>query len=198
MAGKIAIPKDSQPFQRHLNNRLGTGLLEDGWKQTLGKIMFGDDLTWCAITSLPYRRNRNREYIVERIPSQPRLLQILRDLPVCTGVGVRRDVEEIKDFYTMISGESVKLNGFLDLSGMEAAAGYKLRARNMTTLGVQVLGTVLNKNFSKGDDLWGPPWAELPSSLQVYGIGNISFGYICYSILAGIMIRDLFPGLEIV
>ena len=38
----------------------------------------------------------------------------------------------IEDFYTMISGESVELKRFLDLSGMAAAAGYELRARNMT------------------------------------------------------------------
>ena len=102
----------------------------------------------------------------------------------------------IEDFYTAISGEYVELNGFLDLSGMAAAAGYKLRARNMT--GVQVVGTVLNKNVSTGDYLWGVPWAKLPSSLQVCGIGDICFGYICYSVLAGIMIRDLFPEPEIV
>ena len=68
----------------------------------------------------------------------------------------------------------------------------------MTALGVQVFGTVLNKNESLGDYLWGLPWAELPSNLQVYGIGDIRFRYICYSVLAGIMIRDLFPEPEIV
>ena len=57
---------------------------------------------------------------------------------------------------------------------------------------------VLNKNVSTGDDLWGSPWAELPPGLQVYGIGDICFGYICYSVLAGIMIGDLFPEPEIV
>ena len=94
---------------------------------------------------------------MERKRSQPRLLQVLRDLPVCTGV--RRGIE---DFYLTISGETVKLNRFLDSSGMAAAAGFKLRARNMTALGVQVVGMVLNKNISTGDDLWGLPWAELP------------------------------------
>ena len=44
----------------------------------------------------------------------------------------------------------------------------------------------------------GLPWAELPPSLQVYGIGDIRFGYICYSVLAGIMLRDLFPEPDIV
>ena len=75
-----------------------TGLQEDGWKQTPGKIMFGNGLTWLVIISLPYQRNRNRDYIVERIRPQPRFLQVLRDLPVCAGVGVRRDVVGIKDF----------------------------------------------------------------------------------------------------
>ena len=74
----------------------------------------------------------------------------------------------IKDFYTLVSGETVKLNGFLDLSAMAAASGFKLRARNMTALVVQVVGTVLNMNVSMGDDLWGLPWDELPTSLQVY------------------------------
>ena len=98
----------------------------------------------------------------------------------------------------MLSGESVELNGFVDLASMSVAVGYKLRARNMTTLGVQVVGTVLNKTVSTGDDLWGLPWAELHPSLQVYGIGDIRFGYICYSVLAGIILRDLFPEPDIV
>ena len=113
-------------------------------------------------------------------------------------MGVRRDVVGIEDFYTQVSGETVGLNGFLDLSAMAAAAGFKLRARNMTALGVQVVVTVLNKNISMGDNLWRLPWAELPPSLQVHGIGDIPFGYICYSLLALIMISDLFPEPEIV
>ena len=74
----------------------------------------------------------------------------------------------IKEFYTLLSG-----NGFVDLSAMSAATGFKLSARNMTALGVQVLGTVLNKTILTGDDLWGLPWATLHPSLQVYGIGDI-------------------------
>ena len=72
----------------------------------------------------------------------------------------------------------MELNGFMDLSAMTAAAGFKLRARNMTALGVQVVGTVLNKTVSTGDDLWGLTWADLPPSLQVYGIGDIRLMYI--------------------
>ena len=90
--------------------------------------------------------------MVDRIRVQPQLLEVLRDLPTCTRVGVRRNVVGIEEFYTLISGEDVELNGFVDLSAVSAAEGFKLRARNMTALGVQVVGTVLNKTVSTGDD----------------------------------------------
>ena len=100
--------------------------------------MFGDGLSWCAIISLPYKRNHHRDYIVERIRVQPCLLEVLQDLPACMEVEVRRDVVGIEDFYSLLSGENAELNGFMDLSAMAAAVGLQLRARNMTALGVQV------------------------------------------------------------
>ena len=80
--------------------------------------MFGDGLQYCAIISLPFRRINNGEYIYERIIPQVELLEILRDLPVYSGVGARRDVTGKEEFCPSISGESVELNGFLDLSGI--------------------------------------------------------------------------------
>ena len=88
MAGKTVISWESQFFQRHLDDRSVSGLLENSWKQMLGKTMFGDGLSWCATISLPYRRNQRGDYVVERIWVQPRLLEVLRDLPTCTRVGV--------------------------------------------------------------------------------------------------------------
>ena len=53
----------------------------------------------------------------------------------------------VEEFHTWLSGENVELNEFVDLSVMSATAGF------MTALGVQVLGTVLNKTVLTGDDL---------------------------------------------
>ena len=61
--------------------------------------MFGEGLNWCAIISLSYKRNHHGDYIVERISVQPCLLEVLRDLPACTGVGVSRDVVGIEEFH---------------------------------------------------------------------------------------------------
>ena len=199
MAGKIVIERPGiQVFKTRIDDRAVPGIREDGWKQTPGKIMFGDGITWTGIISLPYKRDKNGNYLIRSIEVQPGLFKVLKDLPVCTGVGVRQDVVGIEEFYSILSGETVELNGFVDLSAMAAAAGYQFRARNMTAMGVQILGTVLNKTVSTGDDSWGVPWNELPRSLQVYGIGDIRFGFICYNVLAGIIARDLFPEPEIV
>ena len=74
MAGKLVISKDSQPFQGSLDNRLVPGVNKDGWKQTPGKVMLGNGVSLCAILSLPYWRNKSRDYVVERIIPQPKLL----------------------------------------------------------------------------------------------------------------------------
>ena len=57
----------------------------------------------------------------------------------------------------------------IDLNSLAIAAGYKLRAKNMTAMGV----------------------------LKVYALGDIKFGFCTYTVLAGILIRDLFPDPEI-
>ena len=54
------------------------------------------------------------------------------------------------------------------------------------------------KQFLQGMTCREVPWNELPPSLQIYGIGDIRFGFICYNVLAGIMAGDLFPEPEIV
>ena len=59
----------------------------------------------------------------------------------------------MKEFFSITSGESVKLNVFIDLGALLAAGGYQLRAKNMTAMGLQVVGTILNKIISTRDDL---------------------------------------------
>ena len=55
MAGEIIISSPgTQIFKSNVDDRPVPGIREDGWKQTPGKIMFGDSLTWTEIISLLY------------------------------------------------------------------------------------------------------------------------------------------------
>ncbi len=149
------------------------------FKQIPGKIMFGNGVSWTCLISLDLRRNKKKEYILERMSVQPELIEFLRDLPVAAGLAVRRDVRGVEEFYSLISGEDVKLErGFLDLTSLAVLAGYKFQSRNMTAMGVQVIGTLLNKNVSTGDDWWGERWQLIPDSLFLkLNIFLFSVGY---------------------
>ena len=95
------------------------------------------------------------------------------------------------------------LEKFSDLSGVKELVsrpmiGMKFsRLRNMTAMGVQVVGTLLNKTISTGDDWWGERWNLIQESLRCYALGDIQFGFMTYNILSGLMLRDVFPDPEV-
>ena len=62
---------------------------------------------------------------------------------------------------------------------------------------VQVTGTLLNKTVSTEDDKWGIRWNMIPASLQCYALGDIKFDFIVYNVLAGVLLRDVFPDPDI-
>ena len=104
---------------------------------------------------------------------QTELLELLQDLPVCEGLGVKGDVHKIEQFYTDLSGIKLEMAGFIDLLALALIAGYQMNARGMTLMGIQVLGAVLNKCVSAADNKWGYKWSDIPESLQVYGLGDL-------------------------
>ena len=54
IAGKIVISNSgTQVFKKHIDDRDVPGINKDGWKQTPGKIMFGNGLTWTATLLCP-------------------------------------------------------------------------------------------------------------------------------------------------
>ena len=199
MAGKVRIDAPGTLLQKKPSKENLAKYGVDEYKQIPGKIMFGNGITWMAVISLDMHTNKDGIYFLEQMSVQQGILELLRNLPVSAGLGIRRDVRGIEEFYSLLADEPVVLsNGFLDLASLSIAAGYKFHARNMTALGVQVIGTLLNKTVSTGDDMWGLSWSEIPESLRIYGIGDIRFGFMTYVILAGILLRDLFPDPEIV
>ena len=86
--------------------------------------------------------------------------------------------------------------GFIDLTSLAIVAEDKFHSKNMTAMGVQILRTLFNKNVSTGDNLWGLRWSEIPAALRFYALGDIKIGFITYNVLAGLLLRDLFPDPE--
>ena len=199
MASKVQIDAPGALLQKKPSKESLVKYGADEYRQIPGKIMVGNGITWMAVISLDMHRNRDGVYFLEQMRVQQGILELLHNFPVSAGLGIRRDVRGIEEFYSLLADEPVELsNGFLDLASLSIAVRYKFHARNMTALGAQVIGTLLNKTVSTGDDMWGLSWSEIPESLCIYGIGDIRFGFMTYIMLAVILLRDLFPDSEIV
>ena len=81
-----------------------TGYSKDTFKQIPGKIMFGNGVSWTCLISLNLRRNKSKEYVLERMTVQPEIIELLRDLPVSAGLAIQRDIRGVEEFYSLISG----------------------------------------------------------------------------------------------
>lgn len=60
-------------------------------------------------------------------------------------------------------------------------------------MGVQVIGTLLTKVVSTGDDSWAMRWKEIPAAMRCYALGNIKFRFITYNVLAGLLAKGYIP-----
>ena len=183
MAGRLSIDPGRAVLRTNLEKEIIHGQLKDTWKQVPGKIMFGNGISWTCLISLDLKIDERGDYLLEKMSIQNGILDLLRDLLVSAGLAIRRDVGGVEEFYSLISGTEMRLErGFIDLTSLAILARYKFH-KNMTAIGVQVTGTLLNKTVSTGDDLWGIRWEKIPASLQCYALGDIRFGFITYNCL---------------
>ena len=198
MAGKLSIDPSNAILKHKCDPQVIHGFSKDVWKQVPGKIMFGNGVTWTCLISLDLEFDERKDYILKEMTVQAGIIELLRELPVSAGLAIRRDIRGVEEFYSLISGKEITLErGFIDLTTLAILAGYKFQSKNMTAMSVQVHGTLLNKNVSTGDDCWGIRWEMIPKSLQCYALGDIRFGFITYNVLAGLLLRDVFPDPDI-
>ena len=117
------------------------------------------DDDWECIISLNLLKNERDKYILKKMDIQPGILDLLRCLPMSARLGVRRDVQRVQEFYSLISRSKVILEKVsVDLTSLAILTGYKFHSKNMTAMGVQVMEILLNKVASTGYDAWGLRW----------------------------------------
>ena len=109
--------------------------------------MIGNGTSWARIISLDLEVVSEYRYKFKKMFIQNELLDLLRSLPVCVGLGVKGDKCEIEQFYSEVSGQILEMTGFIDLSAPARVAGYQMNARGMTPMGVQVLGCTYSQQM---------------------------------------------------
>ena len=191
MSGKLEFTEKKKVLATTLEKIIRPGLPKDKWRQVPAKIMFGNGCTWTVIISVDLGLSSSPW--LTRSSVQDDLVDLLENIPVCVGLGIKADVLKIEEFFSLLANRPVKMKGFVDLAVLSVIAGWKMYGRGMTCMGVQVIGTLLNKCVSTGDNRWGQNWRNLSDPLQVYGLGDIKFGYITMVVFMGILLRDFFP-----
>ena len=195
LSGKIPSPNVKLISPR--SEQSLPGLPEDQWENLPVKMKIGNGISYALIISLNLEKDHENEYLVKKMTIQDSIISFLESLPLCMGLGVKKDVEDLEYYYKMIFGKRLSMRGTVDLSALALSVGYAANSRSMTTMGVQILGTVLNKTVSRGDDKWAWAWNDLPGSLQIYAVGDLRFSHMSYNVLSSVMVRDFFPDPDI-
>ena len=152
MTGELPMKSRSELLKTYLAKDRISGFNDDKWKQLTALIMIGNRTSWVLMISLDLEVVCEYKYRFKKMIIQTELLGLLQSLPVCVGLGVKGEVHEIEQFYSKLSWINLEMVGFIDLSALAIIAGYQMNARGMTPMGVEVLGTILNKCVSTADN----------------------------------------------
>ena len=131
MTGEILMETLSEPLKTRLARDRLSGFNDDKWKQLPSLIMIGNGTSWALMINLDLEVVSQYNYRFKKMRIQTDLLDLLRNLPVCVGLGVKGDVHKIEQFYTEVSGINLEMAGFIDLSALALLAGYQMNARGM-------------------------------------------------------------------
>ena len=165
-------------------------LPSDKWVKVPVKIIIGNGTSWAAVVSVDLG-TAGRPWI-QPIQIQKSIIEFLQNLPVCVGVGVKQDVRLIEQFYGTLVGYPLKIK-FMELGVLAHIAGWQMRGFSLSSLSVQVTGTILNRCVDAGDEKWGQKWEYIARSMKVFALGNLKAGHAAMVVLMGVIIRDIFP-----
>jgi hypothetical protein len=172
-------------------------MMRDEWLNLPAKIMMGDGVRWVAMISFDITEIDHNRMVYNCHDLDECVLQLLEDLPVVQGLGIRNDVMIVERFCSSIGDRDLTMKGFVELQSLAVLAGWQLHTTHMTAMSLIVTGGTLNKCCSKAGGLWGIRYDKLPLAFKVYAVADLKFGYMTYAILVSMLLRQMFPDPDI-
>ena len=65
-------------------------------------------------------------YLIQKLTVQEKLADFLEEIPVCTGLGVQGDVEDVNYLYSLFSARTIEMQGYVDLVALSVLSGWEL------------------------------------------------------------------------
>ena len=97
MTGELPMKTRSELLKTTLAKDRISGFNDDKCKQLPSLIMIGNGTSWALMISLDLEVVSEFKYRFKTMRIQTELLDLLRDLPVCVGLGIKGDVHEIEN-----------------------------------------------------------------------------------------------------
>ena len=98
MTGELPMTTRCETLKTYLAKDRISGFNYDKWKQLLCLIMRVNGTSWALMISLDLEVVSEYRYRFKKMRIQTELLDLLRDLPLCVGLGEKGDIHEIEQF----------------------------------------------------------------------------------------------------
>ena len=103
------------------------------------RIMIGDGISWCLMITIQAEPKiidngagrKVQTHMIKKFKMQPEIIELVRSLPLVTGVGIKNDVKIIENHYSLYVWEKVEMAGFLELGSLLVLAGWRAVNANM-------------------------------------------------------------------
>ena len=95
MTGELPMTTRNKHLKTYLAKDRISGFNDNKWKKLPCLIMIGNGTSWALMISLDLEVISEYRYKFKKMRIQTELLELLRDLLVCVGLGVKGDVHEI-------------------------------------------------------------------------------------------------------
>ena len=99
MTGELPMTTWSEPLKTHLARERISGFNDNKWKQLPCLIMIGNGTSLALMISLDLEVISKVRYRFKKMRIQTELLDLLQDLLVCVGLGVKGDIHKIEQFW---------------------------------------------------------------------------------------------------
>ena len=162
---KSSVTLSDRPGDEHF------GTHKDPYNHLSVRVMWGNGVSWAVMLTIlsdPQRTGHKTSHNVKKFDVPEYVVDLLRGLPLVTGFGIRGDILAIEDTFSLLTGQPVKLSGFIELGSLMLLAGWAMPTCNMPACHALMTGSIQNKQVSRADDRWGQTWSQILDSLTLH------------------------------
>ena len=73
--------------------------------------MIGNGIRYALMISLDVRRDVKGRFLVSKITVPDSVVDFISSVPVCTGVNVKHDIENVEYYYSLFSKKKLRMKG---------------------------------------------------------------------------------------